>query len=462
MIEIRIEGKTVDMAPDTSLALELVSPYFGFDAIEPSRVLPFTLPFTPTNRKVFRWFEKPESTVARSQTYYAEKYSDSHCLEKGIVEVLDVSEAGYNLVFIKNLSDLFGEYGNDSLNKLPLGSEPIPSVFGINQDPNTDKYCWPTVVNNQFYGTNATSVRVNDYNGTAYVSGGPMVPMFFVKWLLLKIATLCNFEIDGDFLNHSTWQRLIIYNTYSLDGQMAIVYNNHLPELRVMELFIEIRKMLCLTFDFDMGNRRLTIGFMDDVLSAPTATNWNAKNKWATNKRPLRETRLELSCIPDSGDGLTKTPSVAVDKYLAPFDALNPREQIFKIEIKFSSLKIDQATGLPVAEQVGISPQYGQMTNKFSPRLLFYDTANLASAQYLTNTLYITGANGLHQKRWAVYEAWRKQTFETKQKVWLTSADLVKFKFNKKVFINGQNYLVAAINTGLPIKNLSDITLFKV
>lgn len=461
MIEIKIDGKVVDLQPEASLSLEMVSPYFSFDAIEPSRVLPFTLPFTPANRKLLGWFERPESTVARSQTYYAEKYSDSHCLEKGIVEILDVTEAGYNVVFIKNLSDFFGLFGNETLNKLPLGQEPIPAVLTANQDPQTSTYCWPTIQNPQFYGTNTATVTVNEYGNGAYTATGPKVPMFFLRWLMLRIATLCNFTIIGDFMTDPNLSRLVLYNTHSLDGLTSIVYANHLPELRVMEFFMELRRAFCLTFDFEIGSRTLRIGFMDSVLAGTAGESWDAKGQWTTNKRPLRETRFELASTQDSSDATTKKTGLLADKYTSPFDAGNPREQLFRIETKFSTLEMDAATNFPRTEQVGISNQFGQQTNKFSARLLFYDTANRATATLGGHSLYVTGPGGLHDKHWRAYEAWRKQTFESKQKVWLSSGDLVKFRFSKKIYLNGQNYLLSSLSTGLPIKNLSNVSLLK-
>ena len=458
MIAIRINNQSVDISPGTSLNLEQVSPYLNFNVIEPSRVLPFTLPFTPQNRKIFQWAERSESTGLRSQTYYAEKYSDSHCIEKGIVEILDINN-GYNLVFIKNLSDLFGEYGKELITKMPLGSEPAPALSAATKDPDLDAYCFPTVINPAFYGVYPYGGKVNDS-----AAGSPVVPMFFVKWLLLKMATICDFTVDGPFMTHPVWKRLVIYNTFSLDSATVLDYRNHLPELRLMEFLMELRRALCLTFDFDMRERRLTIGFFEDILDAPTTTNWSNKTAWDYNKKPVRDTRMEMAVLADSNDATTKKPSpnLLTDKYLTAFDPQNPREGIFKIDTKWGSLLTDAVTGLPFTEQAGISPQYNQQTNKFAARLLFYDSANVATSSRAGQSLHVTGPTGLQAARWAKYEAWVRQSFETKQRVWLTSTDVASFSFRNKVFINGQNYLVSQLNTQLPIVGQSQATLMRV
>ena len=54
MIELRIEGQAVDVAPDTKITLNFNSNIFGdISKITPSNSLTITLPKTPKNAKVF-------------------------------------------------------------------------------------------------------------------------------------------------------------------------------------------------------------------------------------------------------------------------------------------------------------------------------------------------------------------------------------------------------------------------
>ena len=52
MIDIRIEGESLDLFPDTAYTLERYSPLFDFETIQGTRVYPFSVPSTPRNRTI--------------------------------------------------------------------------------------------------------------------------------------------------------------------------------------------------------------------------------------------------------------------------------------------------------------------------------------------------------------------------------------------------------------------------
>ena len=76
MIELRIQGQAVDVAPDTKITLNFNSNIFGdISKITPSNSLTITLPKTPKNAKVFGApAEVGGSSIAPYRKWNAELY----------------------------------------------------------------------------------------------------------------------------------------------------------------------------------------------------------------------------------------------------------------------------------------------------------------------------------------------------------------------------------------------------
>jgi hypothetical protein len=456
-LQIIIDGKHADLDREMSILLERYNPMLDFDTIQGSSVLDFTLPFSNKNNAIFQNFGNRQVGYTFKE-YLCEKKINGKVLERGFIQ-LNNADNGFSVFYSQNLGEMFRDYQNVMLNKLPMGSEAVPVSFTAAADLSTDKYCLPVIENSAFYSTNGAGISysgyVNDYDTTTYTAG-PKVPMLSVHWVLKRIGEICDFKFKGAFMDDVRMQRLIFYNTFSLDGATVIEYANHLPEMTIPDLLKELRKLFNLALFFDVWKRECTIDFVDDHLGKPVVKNWSKKFPPITRKMPLLHNRIELDWALDTGDDLMKDASVNFDKYTSPAENVN--QLLFEVKTMFSTLEMNG--DVPHAEQVGISEQFNQKSNKFTPRLLFWHGMEAdmptAKASYSDINLNWNGADGLRAKFWSKYEAFRKKTYSVETYASLNAYELSEIDIHRKagetvaVHIQGLNYLIGSQKIMLP------------
>ncbi len=467
MIELKINNQVVDIAPNTSVQMSLVSPYLLYDSIPSSNIKPPTLPFSPTNQKIFQFFHEPTSDVLMPEYAWALGYN-GELLREGYFRLTEASEkdSKYNGTFTEKLDEFFGEYQNKLLSNIPFGNLTLPTLTAAPvADLGMSAYCFPIILNPDYYGTSPGSYtgKMNDHNGTNFVANSPLVPMFFAKYIFAKIAALTGTTITGTFLTHATWQNLLLIHTRALDGASTFAINQHLPEMKVVDLFLELRKLPNLAFKFNTVEKTLIIDFWEEKLLAPTAMDWGAKAIRGETKVVEQNTRIQLSYELDGGDALMKDkPSVTTD-YVTPQFSNQTYTGIAKISSKFSTLLVDAGTGLASIKQVGITATNNQLTQKCSPRLLFWNGIIAGKPVALPTlggfSLYWNSSDGLKAKHWVATEALRSQQFYLKKQLWLNEIDLANLDFSKKVHINGMDYLIAQVDISLPITQAADVLL---
>lgn len=455
MYEIRVEGKAIDLFPDQVVEFSRRSGLFNPNIIEGNGTLPFQVKVTDRNKRIFG-YSHLQQIGWRNRTFYAEKYAFGSIIERGYVKVQQADDQKIQCYFTQNLSEVFGEYQKTLLNKLPLGGEILPGTFVANANHLIDKYCLPQVQNTAFYGTNSQGGYngiINEHDGVNY-GGSTKVPMLFNKYFLERITQLCGISFLGDFMNNADYQRLIIHNTHSLDNATSIEYANHLPEMSVEQYFVELKKLFNLLMKFDIHAKTLKIDSIDGVLKKPCILDWSNKVSPIRNKAPEPSQGIELEFGLNGSDGLTKVPNPDFDKYRT---ALLAGQEISYQTIKsaWSSLT-STASGLPKMEMAGISSNFNQQANKFSPQFLFWTGLNAGKPSALNNfgnsKIAFYGANNLQQNCWQSYENWKAKTFACSADAYLTAADVVTFDSSEKVHINGVNYYVDELKLQLTNK----------
>lgn len=455
--QIFIDQQAADLDPGMNILLERYNPMLDFDTIQGAKVLDFTLPFTARNNAIFSNFGHPQAPY-QFREYLCEKRAAGRTVERGYIQLKSVSPSGFVVFFTQNLGEIFGDYQAVMLNKLPLGSEAVPSSFVANTDITTAKYCLPKIQNSAFYSTNGSSIGYSGYvnNYSSSYTAGPKVPMLSVHWVLKKIGEITNFKFKGAFMDDARMKRLIFYNTFSLDNATVIEYANHLPEMTIPELLKELRKLFNLSLFFDVWRRECTISYVDELLKKPVEKNWSKKFPFLQSKSPELQNRIELDWELDTGDELMKEPISAFDRYTTP--AINGNELLFSVKTRFSTLQMNGL--LPRAEQVGISEQFNQKSNKFSPRLLFWhglvSGVPTASSSYQDITLGFQGANGCQARFYAQYEKFRRKTFSVITPANLTTNDLAEIDLHQRagetvaIHVQGNNYLIGEQKILLP------------
>jgi len=136
MLDIRIDGYSVDLSPSTAFVLTKRNPMFVFSEIPGSYVLAFSLPVTPRNRRILGYFEHPQ-TASNNRAFYCEKYVDSNLIERGYAKIQNADNLTYNLYFTQNLNEIFGDYQQTLLSQIPFGSNckpPTPAIAANSAD----------------------------------------------------------------------------------------------------------------------------------------------------------------------------------------------------------------------------------------------------------------------------------------------------------------------------------------
>ncbi len=466
MFQIKIENKVVDINPGMIITLNRFNPIFDFNEIQGAKVYDFALPFTPRNDKILGYLNNPQVSW-KSKDLFCEKYVHGELIERGFVEVKEVTNSGYNIIYTQNLGEIFGDFQKLPLNLIDFGSEPIPGALTASANHLTDKYCFPAVSNPAFYGTAIPPTYngyMNEYTSGAYVATAPKVPFLFLRWVLEQIGTLCNFTFEGDFVADAIMKRLVFYNTFSLDGRTTIEYRNHLPEITIPDLLKELRKLFNLGLFFDVRSRVLRMKYVDDILAAPTTLNWSKKFAPVANRAPELATRLELDWEVDGNDGLMKVRPSDYDKYTSVGEGL-----LFPIKTRFSAPDVD-GNGRIKVEQPGITPVNNQLNNRFGPRLAFWaDMVGgipTASNQYGGYRLAWHGANNLVSNFWAGFEAFRNNTFRRVMLGDLTATDIAMIDMHRRagetmaVHIHGRDYIIGNQRINLPLRGVSELELW--
>lgn len=456
MFKLTIDGIVAVISQGKNYLLQRYNPMLDFETVQGAKMLDFTLPWCDVNNKIFSNYGHPQVRYSFKK-YYAELSFDGRIIERGYVQLRSVSKDGFVVFYTQNLGEVFGDYQKTTLNLLPFGSEVIPGTLVANPDHLTAKFCFPKIDNSAFYGTNGGSISysgfVNNYASGVYTAG-PKVPMLFLRYVLEKIGEICGLKIKGSFMTDARMQRLILYNTFSLDGATNITYANHLPEMTIPDFLKELRKLFNLALFFDTSRRILTIEFVDELLSREVVVDWSKKFPRLMSKSPVLDNRIELDCELDSNDALLKPLPTFFDKYSSA--VVNDGELLFPIKTRFSTLLL--GGGLPKTQQVGISNQFNQGSNKFAPRLLFWEglVSGVPQASNSYSGVSLNNAS-LAANFYLKYEKFRRNTHATTTTANLTAADISVIDGHRKnvdgilaVHAQGNNYLIGDQQIQLP------------
>lgn len=459
MIQIKINGQVCDVELKPAV-VEWVNPHLLYDGIAESVVQLPNFPFSARNQKAFGYWEETQVGGA-VPSYYFEYVYAGELLHEGVFALKEASQKnGYVGAAQEVFSYFFGDYQRKLLTEIDdFGTLPLTEIAGVHTNLGTAAYCLPTVINMAYYADKGASIgytgKVNDYAGGGYLtSNTPRVPFFFVKWILKKLALITNVTIEGSFLEHPAFGKLVIVNLTALDGASEVTVKRHLPELTVENFLLELRKIPNLKFVFDPVRKHLQIDFWEDDLLLPATADWSEKGLTGEVKVSEPNPRLGLAYKLDSADALAKDKPALLADYSSP-TTTQVYTGIATITTAFSTTLVDSTTGLAEVRQEGVTVQFEQLSKKVAPRLLFWNGIQNGYPRALPSlggySLYWHGNQGLQAKCWKQLELLRAGQFYLKKDFHLNEIDLAKFDFARKIHCNGVDYLVASLIGELPI-----------
>ncbi|WP_254561796.1 hypothetical protein [Dyadobacter diqingensis] len=460
---IRLNGFEVYVPSKESVAYQLVNPHLLYDTIPSSQATIPVFPAVRTNRAIFDYWEEPQAGAYLPEMHY-EHFFNGELIREGYFILTEASlQTGYKGAFTDRLGLFFGDYQNLSLQQIDFGTIPLPVSLTpvVNDHENAPTCCFPTIVNENFYGANGASIfyagKVNDYQNGDYVFS-PVVPQFFVCWVLKKIGQITGTKITGSFLDHPIWSKLILVNLREVEAH-SVTVKNHLPNFSIVQFILELRKISNLKFTFNSVEKSLKIDFWEDALSAPTVRDWSAKGTMGENKTPENNTRIRLSMSVDSNDALAKDKPAAFADYISP-EVAGTSNGIAPMDFKFSTLLADVVSGLPICKQEGQSSQFAQDAKAWAPRLLFWHGLSGARPLALPSMGGISlFPADLAQTTWKETIALRQRQFYLSKDFTINETDIAQLDFSKKYHIDGVDYIIAQLNVGVPVRGVATALL---
>lgn len=444
MLDIRIDGQQADLTPGTQLTLERFNSMFDFTTVPGTKVMDFSLPDTPTNRRIFGHPGHAQAPSPRRR-WGCEKYLSTNLIETGYVKLKEISTS-YSLYFTQNLGQIFGDYQDRLLSEITeLGTSPAPAP-GATGLP----FGFMPIANPSFYG-NAAPAGWNGIVNDPGTSFGQQVPYFFVESVLKRFGELTGWTFAGEFWESSFLKKLQFYNLTAIDGASSVVWSNHLPDLTAGRLLIELRNLFNLYLDFDVRRKICRIDLADSVLAADRVLDWTLMAGPGGVKSPDTNSRLELGYDLDSNDAELKPVPPGMDVYRTAETPLTEGATLLPIRSKFSTLV--QSAGRYVTDQVGYS-SINKDSKPVSCFRLLVSTENRGGVPLVVNGVGVReltwpGENGLVNRFWQGYERFRADTMLVRKNVLLRPADLATFSFRNKVHISGVNYLVGLLKANL-------------
>lgn len=466
MFGYRIENVWVDLVPGQNVKLSRFNNLFDFEAIRGSLVNDFTLPFSPKNDKLFGWYREDKMRY-QNREYYCEVVADGYVIERGYIELADLQEGNYVVVFTQNLSEFFGIWQTVSLKKLPLGSAAITPVKAANHL--TDAVCWPTVGNKAMYGTNVLSGytdKMNEWNATV-LKPAACVPMLFLRFLFNKISEITGISFSGEFLESDVFKRAVIFNVHSLDGLTTINYVNHVPDMTLIDCIKELKRLFNLVIVLDVYRKQVRIRFAENILKTKATLDWTKKIVPTTARTPEKLNRLKLESELDGNDNIMKEVPLPVgfDAYQTPE---TQRGQLWEMKSRWGTITCDPTARV---EQVGVSENFNQKGANFSPRLALWagvvaDVPTISNKYSGWNLTY-SGADNIYLKCWKTWEDVRKATGYKTVQANLNAVDLFNIDWSSNpaahhaIIIRGKEYYVMSVETLLPLQGVSQLMLME-
>lgn len=453
---ILINGKEVHPATMAPIRYSLVNPHLVYERVQTSSADIPIFPASATNRKAFGFWDEPQTGNYLPEFLY-QHFAGGELIREGYFVLTEGSNAsGYKGGVTDKLGLFFGDLQDVSLQQIDFGTLAVPGTLTSTLSDGLGEACaFPRIQNDFFYGNAAASNMLNEYFSGAY-QASPKVPMFFVKWVLKRIAQLTDTTIEGDFFDHIDWNRLLLINMREVRTS-TIEVRNHLPNFTVAQFILELRKVMNLKLTFLPVERRLRLDFWEPTLLAPTTTDWTDKASISETKIPEPNNRVQLSMTVDGADGLAKDKPAALADWLSP-EVPGARNGIATITMGFSTLTL--VAGQAACKQEGQSTLYGQETKPWAPRLLFWHGMVSSKPTALPSRGGFTlSPTSLATTSWAQTVALRQRMFYVQKELMLNEVDLARLDFARKIHIEGVDYLLAQLDVAVPIKDVATALL---
>lgn len=448
--KIIINGITADLKGASKQELVFQNPIFDYEAMTGSYGLPFSLPFSKTNDRIFN-NARSEFSAGMPLNYLCEQYLNDDLVAEGLIVLKDTNGA-YNINFTSNIRDIFTPVSGSVLydgylrDILPVG----PSVSTVaNRNAMTtwnNIVCYPSIENTEFYSANAPvgwAGYVNDYSGTTYFNT-TFVPAVSVKHILTQMQNYYGITFIGDAMTEPyTLNRLVVFTNSAEDGSATANLKIAVGDIKVAEFITVLRQTFGLSGLIDINKKTISLDFCKKCYDAEVKANWSGFCS-PINSRLLSPFQgIELSYDFDTQDKFLKQSDVAT-----PYISNNSKINRI-IKAKWSPIAMSNHAIMSQAGRTNTNNQFNQPVG-----LLFgyyNDTYNwgIGIRPYINQGWAYNMRNSqraiIGPFNFSSEETFWKNTFEATFKINLRKLSLSGFDIKSKVHIHGWNYLIKRI-----------------
>lgn len=331
-LRIGKNGKYLNLFPDTSLQLDIISPvYFGDRSpgfLPNVKAYSFTIPNDAHNRALL---DRPELLDNPKDLLVEEGWQVSYngyIILSGRLEIEDTTRSGsYKVTVIGGIGGNLYDLKEIYLNQLDLGqpnlgeddNTVLDTITGITQAPDDSDFLFPTVRVAQDAGLETPEFEEGDpepdpaptrykyanrYRGGAHIREevqydnpvySTFIPMLRLRRVIENALSQVSYQMAGVFTSHEHAEELshlILFNTRTLDQDESLTppteyedislktdvdLNLHVPEVKCNDLIREVCNTFCWAPFVDPLSQVVTLTPMKDILRNQSFRDWTAK-----------------------------------------------------------------------------------------------------------------------------------------------------------------------------------------
>lgn len=289
MMRLTVNGRPLDLLPDTSITIERHSPaYLGqdVDVFRGDFSYPFAIPLTANNMDVLEHPQRLDRSKAIGRRMPAElKVAGGSIrgylyIEEPTATIVNVFLVGNPLLDLKELrlNELsLGTYdmGVDNAARLAHAEDTI-SLYD-----NYDHVFFP-VLNKEAYATPTAAEFQNHWDITLqeFTNDGYFTPFIKVKPVLDAVLNATGLVgVDAFILDKSEMERLVIINNRNLkteggDIYQNIVYTNLVSDMKASDFLRHLSRLFCLAPFPNYSDNTLTLRPLKGLITAATMYDW--------------------------------------------------------------------------------------------------------------------------------------------------------------------------------------------
>jgi hypothetical protein len=491
MIAIQVGTDYLDLMPSTNVNFKLNSSFFeqNEEAVS-SYSLPFTVPRTPQNERIFKYISLAE--IQDNQALFdCQVFLYNMPYKKGTIEVLSWDEQTYKITIFVELSQFLLKM-EGSLKTLDLGTVNLINPFFM-QDyiQNSLVHTWsdacvfPEMVANEFIEGFGYDGYINDYDeaNSEYHDFlvGPylFVPFLFVRYVLEKIQLFCNCIIEGDFMDNIELQKILIVNNYTINEWIEspggftlstqIDFINHVPDISIRKFLALLADILNYSIDYDEVENKIIFVKKYSVFQVGNYVDYS--KQFITYKEGETVNTQEKYKIKFFDDVFQEHP------------VYNNGEKVEKIELGASTLQTyfvpDRVTSK--LDSIAASRQFSETAtfSSSSPtaentlRFVFWQglqpNVNGSAPQSthytpVTSPTIILDPLELYNNQFIKFIKAKETTKKYTARFLFSVTDILNFNINKPIRVNSVTFIPteASINTTLQGTEPVEITMYRI